>query len=209
MSSKRCPKCGFVSFAAAGTCKRCGADLSVSSGAAPPSLPRQQTTRKRRSPLLVYIIGGVISLILGAFAFGVTADYGILPLGLFAAVFIGGMALSFIIANRLKGSSDGESQGTSSTGKNYLSVVVYMFASFVLLLPLFVIRLNSDLPSDVMAEKIGELAGACVVPAIIMALWMRFSKQEGWSWLRVGLRYLLLFIIFAFSVVFRMLVLEK
>jgi|ERR1044071_154813 hypothetical protein len=209
MSSKRCPKCGFVSFAAAGTCKRCGAALSASPTVAPPPLPRQQTTRKKGSPLLVYIIGGVISLILGVFVFGVTADYGILPLGLFAAVFIGGMIVSLIIANRLKGSSNEESQQSSSTGKNYLSVVVYMLASFVLLLPLFVIRLNSDLPSDVMAEKTGELTGACLVPAIIMALWMRFSKQEEWSWLAVGLRYLLLFFIFAFSVVFRMLVLEK
>lgn len=205
MSSKKCLQCGFVSFAQAETCKRCGANLSVSSKAAPLAA-RRSATGKKRSPLIVYLVVGFISLVLGVFAFGATAGYGTaLPLSLFTAIFIGGMVLAIIIGNHLRASEEGEPQPPSLTGKKYLGVVVYMLASFALLLPLFLLKLDSNLPSDVMAEKMGELTGACLVPAIIIALWMRFSKQGWpWSWSGVGLRYLLLFLIFGFSVVLRM-----
>jgi hypothetical protein len=154
---------------------------------------------------------GLITLVLGVFAFGATADYGTaLPLALFTAIFVGGMVVAIILGTYLKASEKVETQPSSSTGKKYLSVVVYMLASFALLLPLFLLKLDSNLPSEVLAEKIGELTGACLIPAIIMALWMRFSKQGWpWSWSGVGLRYLLLFLIFAFSVVLRLLLLDK
>jgi hypothetical protein len=206
MSSKRCPKCGFVSFAAAGACRRCGAALSVSPGAGASPLPlRQQTTRKKVPPLLVYIIGGVISLILGAFVFGVTADYGsVVPLGLFAVVLIGGMVVSFIIASHLKRSSAGESQGQSSTGGKYLKVVVYMLAAFILCLPFLLLNLNSNLSEEAIAGKIGELMGTCLFPAVITAVWMRYSRQE-WSWPGVGLRYIALFLLVGIIFVMRLL----
>jgi uncharacterized membrane protein len=205
MSSKKCLKCGFVSFAAAETCKRCGAKLSSSAVAAPSPSPPRQVTNKRRSPLIIYIVGGFLSLILGALAFAATAERGTaLPLGLFTAVFVGGMVLVIIIASYLlKTERNVEARPSSKTGKNYLRVVIYMLASFILVLPLFLLKLNPNLPSEMMAEKIGELVGACLVPAIITAIWMRFSKEE-WSWMGVGLRYILLFFIFAFSVVLRM-----
>jgi hypothetical protein len=206
MSSKQCLQCGFVSFARADACKRCGADLPASRGSAPPPPPPLQPTEKKRSPFLVYLVVGLVTLALGAFAFGATADHGIaLPLTLFTVIFIGGMVLAVIIGTRLKASEKVETQPASPTGKKYLSVVVYMFASLVLLLPPFLLKLDSNLPSEVMMEKVGELVGACLVPAIITALWMRFSKQ-GWprSASGVGLRYLLLFLIFGFSVVLRM-----
>lgn len=206
MSSKRCPKCGFVSFAAAGTCKRCGADLSASSGAATRPTPRREATGKKRSPLIVYIVGVFISLILGAFAFAATADRGTaLPLSLFTGVFIGGMVLAVVIAAYLKKSGNAESQEPSATGRGYSKIFIYMFASFILLLPLLLLKLNNDnSDSDKVAEKIAELLGVCLAPAIIMALWMRFSKQK-WSWLGVGLRYILIFLVFALSVVMNML----
>lgn len=206
MSSKKCLQCGFVSFARAETCKRCGASFSASRGSAPPPPLRREAAGKKKSPLIVYLVVGFISLVLGVFAFGATANHGsALPITLFTAIFIGGMALAVIIGTYLKRSEKVETQHPSSTGKKYLRVVVYMLASIILLLPLFMLKLDSDLPEDERAEKIGELIGACLVPAIIMALWMRFSKQQ-WSWLGVGLRHLLLFLIFAFSFVLRTLI---
>lgn len=114
------------------------------------------------------------------------------------------MVLAVIIAGYLKRSGDAESPEPSSAGRGYSKIFIYMFASFILLLPLLLLKLNNDdSDSDIVAEKTGELLGVCLAPAIITALWMRFSKQN-WSWLGVGLRYILIFLIFALSVVMNM-----
>ncbi|HKR00307.1 MAG TPA: hypothetical protein VJT09_06525 [Pyrinomonadaceae bacterium] len=208
MSSKKCVKCGFVSFAGAETCKRCGAKLTDSQRAAQPppqTYSGQPVAVKKRSPFIVYLVGGIISLFLGALVFGATADQGTaLPLGLFTAVFVGGMLLAVIIGGYLlKAKPNVESRTPSTSRKSYARVGIYTILSMVVTLSFFLLRFGSDFSSDVRTEKMGELTGACLVPGIITVIWMRFAKEE-WSWVGVGLRYILLFMVFAFSVVLRM-----
>jgi phosphatidylglycerophosphate synthase len=122
---------------------------------------------------------------------------------LFTGVFIGGMMLAVIIASYLKSSGNADAQQSNAKGRGFSKVAVYMLASFILLLPLLLLKFE-DATENVLAEKIGELTGVCLAPAIITGLWMRFSKEQ-WSWLEVGLKYILIFLIFALSVMMKLL----
>jgi hypothetical protein len=199
MSSKECLQYGFVGFATTAKCKRCGAAFSALPERAPaPAVPVRETTGKRRSPLFIYIVGVVVSLLLAALAFGATADYGTtVPLILFSGAFIGGMVLVLVVANYFQANRSGAAQKPSATGRNAQKIIIHMMGSYLVLLPLLLVKLDSGVPSSVAAEKAGELFGVCLIPAIITSVWMRYSKQE-WSWTGVGLRYLLLFTLSGF-----------
>jgi hypothetical protein len=192
----KCPKCGLVSFAVDGVCKRCGAKLEPSSAGSAPAVSRgaaASVPQKSYNGLLIG--GGFLSFILGVIGFGATENKGVaLALSLFFGVFVVGVIASFLLVDFLKNRNAPRERATSDAKSG--KVLIYPLIMFVVLLPVALVKLGPNVEANELGQAIGRLVGSCFIPAIITGIWINKSRKQ-WSWPGAGLRYLLFFVIFS------------
>lgn len=155
-----------------------------------------QTLRPPRSYTWLSVLGCFAAFIGGTIAFGATANNNTpLALGLFGAVFVGGVIATLGLVHFLKTRGSSPAVRASSDRKS-AKVLVFPLVVFMILLPIVAFRLGVNVEADQLGQTIGRLVGSCFLPAIITGIWINRSKQQ-WSWLGAGLRYIVFFLAFS------------
>src|SRR6266576_1527702 len=193
MHSKKCGKCGLVTFATAGVCKGCGAKLEITRAVPSGPVSEQEVKNKRRLLNLLLVGGCFVSFVLGSIGFAAFADHGIgLGFAMFFGVFGGGAFVTFLLFNFLKHRGS-VTQGQPSDNKA-AKILVFPVAFLIVLLVLSFSKFGSDANVDQIMERLGRVTATCFIPAVITTIWINRTKQE-WSWAGAALRYVILFIV--------------
>ena len=193
MHSKKCAKCGLVTFATAGVCKGCGAKLEITRAVPSGPVSEQELKNKRRLLNLLLVGGCFASFVLGSVGFAAVADHGIgLGFAMFFGVFGGGALATFLLFNFLK--HRGSVTLAQPRDNKAAKILVFPVAFLIVLLVLSFSKFGADGNVDQIMERIGRLTGSCFIPAVITTIWINRSKQE-WSWSGAALRYVILFVV--------------